>query len=111
MILDMLVGLLRGMGPSQGLYLHIKTRTYIHASSEIRTHDPNVPAVQWNTRLRARGLWDRPSFLIKMPYSHLVLAVWAVGYGSVDTADATVSTELKVMGEFKRQRKAHLHSA
>jgi hypothetical protein len=43
-----LVGLLgRGISPTQGLYLHRttqhrKTRTHIHASSEIRNHDPSV---------------------------------------------------------------------
>jgi hypothetical protein len=46
-----MVGLLgRVISPSQGLYLHgttqhRKTRTNIHALSEIRTHDPsNQPA-------------------------------------------------------------------
>jgi len=59
------VGLLgRGISPSQGHYLHRtaqqrKTRTHIHASSGIRTHDPSVRAVEDRTCLRPRGHWDR----------------------------------------------------
>jgi hypothetical protein len=47
-----LVGLLGwGIGPTQGLYLrrttrHRKTRTYIRATSGIRTHDPSVRTVE-----------------------------------------------------------------
>jgi hypothetical protein len=60
-----LVGLLgRGISPRQVLYLHRKTqhrktRTHIHASSGIRTHDPNFRAVEDSTSLRPRGQWDR----------------------------------------------------
>jgi hypothetical protein len=48
----LLAGLLgRVISPSQGLYLHRttlhrKTRTNIHALSEIRTHDPSVRAIK-----------------------------------------------------------------
>jgi hypothetical protein len=61
-----LLGLLgRGISPTQGLYLHRttqhrKTRTNIHASSGIRTHDPSVRAVEDSTCLRPRGHCDRP---------------------------------------------------
>jgi hypothetical protein len=47
-----LVGLLgRGISPSQGFYLHRiaqhrKTRTHIHTSSGIGTHDPSVREVE-----------------------------------------------------------------
>jgi hypothetical protein len=57
-----LVGLLgRGIGPTQGLYLHRTTqhrkmRRHIHASSGIRTHDPSVRAAEDSTSLRPRGL-------------------------------------------------------
>jgi len=60
-----LVGLLgRGVGPTQGLYLHRttrhrKTQKHIHASSEIRTHDSSVRAVEDSTCLRRCGHWDR----------------------------------------------------
>jgi hypothetical protein len=53
-----LVGLLgRGISPSQCLYLHRtaqhrKTRTHIHDSSGIRTHDPNARAVEDSTCLK-----------------------------------------------------------
>jgi hypothetical protein len=46
------IGLLGGgIGPTQGLYLHRttqhrKTRTHIHASSGIRTHNPSFRAVE-----------------------------------------------------------------
>jgi len=59
------VGLLRrGISPSQGLYLHRtaqhrKTRTYIHASSCILTHDPSVQAVEDRKCFRSRGHSDR----------------------------------------------------
>jgi hypothetical protein len=41
----------QGISPSQGLYphkttQHRKTRTNIHALSEIRTHDPSVRAAE-----------------------------------------------------------------
>jgi hypothetical protein len=41
----------RGIGPSLCLYLHKtthhrKTRTYTHASSEIRTHNPSIQVIQ-----------------------------------------------------------------
>jgi hypothetical protein len=60
-----LVGLLgRGIGPTQGLYLHRitqhrKTRTHMHASSGIRTHDPSVRAAEDSKCLRLRGHWER----------------------------------------------------
>jgi hypothetical protein len=56
-----LVGLLgRGIGQTQGFYLHrttqhTKTGTHIYASSRIRTHDPNVRAVEDITCLRPLG--------------------------------------------------------
>jgi len=55
------VGLLgQGISPTQGLCLHRttkhgKTRTHSHASSEIRTRDPSVRAVED----RPCGHWDR----------------------------------------------------
>jgi len=53
----------RGISPSQSYYLHRtakhrKTRTQIHASCGIRTHDPTVRAVEDCTRLRPRDHWD-----------------------------------------------------
>jgi hypothetical protein len=52
-----------GIGPSQGLHLHRKaqhrkTRTHIHASSGIRTHDPNMPAVKAHVSGRAVTVTD-----------------------------------------------------
>jgi len=38
-----------------------ETRTYIHASSGIHTHDPSVGARQDQSCLRLRGNWDRHS--------------------------------------------------
>jgi len=54
----------RGISPSQGHYLyrtaqHWKTRTHIHASSRIRTHDPSVREGEFLTCIRPRGQWDR----------------------------------------------------
>jgi hypothetical protein len=50
----------RGISPSQGHCLHrtaqySKTRTHIHASSGILTHDTSVLAVEDSTCLRPRG--------------------------------------------------------
>jgi hypothetical protein len=59
------VGLLgRGIGPTQGLYLHRttqhrKTRTNIHASSGYRTHDLSGRAAEDSTCLRPHSHWDR----------------------------------------------------
>jgi len=39
---------------------HRKTRTSVHASSRIRTHDRSVQAAQYHSRLRPHGDWDRP---------------------------------------------------
>jgi hypothetical protein len=53
-----MVGLLgRGIGPTQGLYLHRttqhrKTRTHIHASSGIRIHDPSFRTAEDSTCLK-----------------------------------------------------------
>jgi len=60
----------RGIGRMQGLYLHrrtqhTKTRTDIHASSGIRTHDSSLRAVEDRTCLRPRGHWDRLSNRLK----------------------------------------------
>jgi len=57
----------RGISPTQVNYLHRatqhrKTRTHLHACSEILTHDPNVRTVEDHTCLRPRGRWDRLSF-------------------------------------------------
>jgi hypothetical protein len=57
----------RGIGPTQGLYLHRttqhrKTLTHIHASSGIRPHDPSVRAPEDSTWLRPRGHYDRRNF-------------------------------------------------
>jgi hypothetical protein len=60
-----LVGLLgRGIGPTQGPYLHRttqhrKTWTYIHASSGIQTHDPSFRSAEDSTCLRPLGQWDQ----------------------------------------------------
>jgi hypothetical protein len=61
-----MVGLLgRVIGSTQGPYLHRttqhrKTRTHIHVSSGIRTHDPSVRAAEDSTCLRPLGHWNRP---------------------------------------------------
>jgi len=52
-----------GISPTQDLHLHRatqhrETRTHIHASCGIRTHDPSVRAAADSTCLRPRGLWD-----------------------------------------------------
>jgi hypothetical protein len=60
-----LVGLLgRRISPTQGLYLHRptqcrKTRTHIHTSGGIRTHDPSVRTTEDSTCLRPLGHCDR----------------------------------------------------
>jgi hypothetical protein len=61
-----LVGLLgRGIGPTQGVYLHTgqhkhrEKQTHIHASSRIGTHDPSVGAAEESTCIRPHGHWDR----------------------------------------------------
>jgi hypothetical protein len=48
--------------PTQYSTQHRNTRTHIHASSRIRTHDPSVLAVEDSTCLRPRGHWDRPKY-------------------------------------------------
>jgi hypothetical protein len=57
----------RGISPSQGRYLHtgqqkhrINANTAIHASSEIRTHEPSVWTGQDSSCLRPRDHCDRP---------------------------------------------------
>jgi hypothetical protein len=57
LILRQSVGLLgRGISPSQGRYLYKhRINTNIHASSEIRTHDPSVPEGEDSSCLRPRG--------------------------------------------------------
>jgi hypothetical protein len=63
-ILQRVVGLLgRRISQLQGRYLHAEqhreeTRTDIHASSEIRTHDPTVRAGEDSSCLRQRGHCD-----------------------------------------------------
>jgi hypothetical protein len=55
-----LIGLLGlEISPTQGLYLNRKTRTHIHASRGIQTHDPSVGEVEDSMCLRLRGHWDR----------------------------------------------------
>jgi hypothetical protein len=60
-----LVGLLgRGIGPTQGLYLHRttqhrKTRTPIQVSNGIRTHNPSVLTAEDGKCLRPLGPWER----------------------------------------------------
>jgi hypothetical protein len=54
----------REINPTQRLYLHrttqhTKTRTHIHASSGIRTHNPSARAVEDSTCLRQLGHWNR----------------------------------------------------
>jgi hypothetical protein len=57
----------RGIGPSQGLYLHTEQHkhrinahnTDIHALSGIRSHDPSVRAGEDGSCLRQRGYCDR----------------------------------------------------
>jgi uncharacterized BrkB/YihY/UPF0761 family membrane protein len=58
-----------GIGLTQDLYLHRttqhrKTRTYIHASSGIRNHNPSFRAAEDSTCLRPFGHWDRRSVLL-----------------------------------------------
>jgi hypothetical protein len=49
-----------GDQPSQGRYLHKEqTETDIHASSEIRAHDPSLRASEDSSCLRPRGHYDR----------------------------------------------------
>jgi hypothetical protein len=44
-----------------------KMRTYIHASSGVRTHDPSVRAAEDSTYLRPLGHWDHlPLWIIKV---------------------------------------------
>jgi hypothetical protein len=71
------VGLLgRGISPSQDLYLHTEQHkhrinahnTDIHASSEIRTHDPSVRASEDSSCLRPRGHCD---WLRQFPYYNI----------------------------------------
>jgi hypothetical protein len=45
--------------PTNRTAQHRKTRTHIHVSSRIRTHNPSVRAVEDITCLRQRGHWDR----------------------------------------------------
>jgi len=67
-VFGQLVGLLgQEIDLTQGHYLqrttqHRKTRTLIHASSGIQTHDPSVRAAEDSTRLRSLGHWDRLTF-------------------------------------------------
>jgi hypothetical protein len=42
---------------------HRKTRTHIHSSSGIRTHNPSVRAAEDITSFRPLGHWDQPCFL------------------------------------------------
>jgi hypothetical protein len=53
----------RGIGPTQGLYLHRTTQhrkmpTHIRTSSRIRTHHPSVRAAENSTCLRPLVRWD-----------------------------------------------------
>jgi hypothetical protein len=48
----------RGIGLTQGFYLHRKTRTHIHASSRVRTHDRRVRAAEDSTCLRQPSFSD-----------------------------------------------------
>jgi hypothetical protein len=67
-LLTQTVGLLgRVISPSQGLYLYtgqhkhrLNAHTNIHASSRIRTYDPNVRASEDSSCLRPLGCRDRP---------------------------------------------------
>jgi len=62
----------RGISPTQVNYLHRatqhrKTRTHLHACSEILTHDPNVRTVEDRTALnRAATGTDKPRALFGM---------------------------------------------
>jgi hypothetical protein len=83
LFLDILVGLLgREIGPSQALYLHrttqhTKTRTYIHASSGIRTHDPSVPAktIRASDGTAIETSWVTNSFNSKILYSVVIYLI------------------------------------
>jgi hypothetical protein len=71
--------------PSKGRYIHtgeykhrINAQTDIHALSEIRTHDPSLPATEHSSYLRRRGHCDRrlkaltyTIFKIYLPHSRL----------------------------------------
>jgi hypothetical protein len=54
----------RGIGPTQGLYLHKTTKTqkiadiHIHATSGIQTHDPSVRAAEDSTAIGTDILLD-----------------------------------------------------
>jgi hypothetical protein len=54
---------------------HRKTRTDIHASSGIRTHDPSDRADKDGKCLRLRSHWDRPSYLLTSIISYLVILI------------------------------------
>jgi hypothetical protein len=51
--------------PTHRTTQHRKTRTHIHASSGIRTHDPSVLAAEDSTCLRTLGHWDRQNYIHK----------------------------------------------
>jgi hypothetical protein len=50
--------------PTHRAAQHRKTRTHIHASSGVRTHDPSVRAAEDSTCLRPRGHWDQQMFIL-----------------------------------------------
>jgi hypothetical protein len=83
----------------QGLYLHRtaqyrKTRIYIHASSEIRSHDPSIRAAEDSTCLRKRGHWDRLHNRI---------------YSQVKGSENGISQRLKYFCTDNRNKKEELH--
>jgi hypothetical protein len=94
-----LVGLFgRMIGPMQGLYLHRttqhrKTRTYIHASSGIRSHDPSVRAAEDSTCLRARGHWDR----LKMYFRTIILICVQLGSSATNLQNSTMLLLVEVV--------------
>jgi hypothetical protein len=93
-----LAGLLgRGISPTQGLYLHRttqhrKTRTHIHASGWIRTHDPSVRAVEDSTCLRPLGHWDR--LLIQIYFKIVYGAIFHSLYKSVTIFGSPLTANL-----------------
>jgi len=66
-----------------GLCLHRraqyrKTRTYILATNEISTQDPNVREVQKHTRLRTRGQWDHLMLVLRLRLKFILNKLFTV---------------------------------
>jgi hypothetical protein len=66
-----------GLALSQGHYLHRTTQTqaYIHASSEIRTQDPNIRVSEAVSCCRPRSYCDQHQLKLRV---HILLYVWVL---------------------------------